>query len=90
MYGLAAGHRALWKAFVALDKPKWKANKGLRKGQELVAGRAWVPSLLLAFSFFQELLRNPCLIMDGVSRFDIIQGEIGKVIPVLEEIGREQ
>lgn len=25
----------------------------------------------------RELLRNPCLIMDGVSRFDIIQGEIG-------------
>ncbi|XP_040468261.1 calpain-13-like [Falco naumanni] len=24
-----------------------------------------------------ELLRNPCLIMDGVSRFDIMQGEIG-------------
>lgn len=55
-----------------------------------MAGRGWVLTLLLAFSFFQELLRNPFLIMDGVSRFDIIQGEIGKVIPVLEKIDREQ
>lgn len=55
-----------------------------------MAGRGWVPTLLLAFSFFQELLRNPFFIMDGVSRFDIIQGEIGKLTPVLEKIDKEQ
>ncbi|KAF2986663.1 hypothetical protein EK904_013445, partial [Melospiza melodia maxima] len=33
--------------------------------------------LLFAFSFLQELQRNPHLITDGVSRFDIMQGEIG-------------
>lgn len=36
--------------------------------------------LLFAFSFLQELQRNPHLIIDGVSRFDVMQGEIGKVI----------
>lgn len=50
------------------------------KGQEHTAGIGWVLTLLLAFSFLQELQRNPYLIVDGVSRFDIMQGEIGKVM----------
>lgn len=50
------------------------------QGQEHTAGKGWVLTLLFAFSFLQELQRNPHLITDGVSRFDIMQGEIGKVI----------
>lgn len=50
------------------------------KGQEHSAGKGLVLTLYFAFSFLQELQRNPYLVMDGVSRFDIMQGEIGKVI----------
>lgn len=50
------------------------------KGQEHTTGKGWVFILFFAFSFLQELQRNPYLIIDGASRFDIMQGEIGKVI----------
>lgn len=50
------------------------------KGQEHTAGKGWVLTMIFAFSFLQEFQRNPYLITDGVSRFDIKQGEIGKVI----------
>lgn len=51
------------------------------KGPKHSAGKGWVFTLFFAFSFLQELQKNPRLIMDGVSRFDIMQGEnVGKVI----------
>lgn len=50
------------------------------KGPKHSVGKGWVFTLFFAFSFLQELQRNPHLIMDGVSRFDIMQGEVGKVI----------
>lgn len=52
------------------------------KGQEHTAGKGWALTLFLAFSFHQEKERinRPYLIIDGVSRFDIEQGKIGKMI----------